>query len=751
MKNTLFSCFFILFLISVLYLPNSFAQDYTQWGLPEGAKARLGKGWMNDMAYSPDGMRLAVATDMGIWLYDAQTGEELDRLTGHTDEVHSVSFSPNGEMLASGGWDDTVHLWDAQTGNHVRTLSGQTNGGGSVSFSPDGETLASGGWDDTVRLWDAQTGRHLHTLSEHTDEVNSVSFSPDGEMLASGSDDRTVRLWDAATGAHLYTLEGHTYSVLSLVFSPDGRTLASGGFREIRLWDAATGRHLRTLTGHTNYVYSVVFSPDGRTLISMNGEAIDLLDVETGKHLLLLVRHGLITDTSFSPDGQTLAGASYHEIPLWDTNTGKYLRTLARHQWINSVAFSPDGLMLASGGWQEIRLWNTNTGERLHTLIGHTHWVDSILFSPDGRTLASASRDHTICLWDPVSGQRKQKLTWHPEASQLDPAINVAFSPDSKTLASGSSDPDAGEGTIRLWEVATGRNIHTLTEVEKDTHAHWRNIVEVTSLAFSPDGRTLVNGDTHLIRFWDVPTGKYLRTFRDPFVTGAIYVALSPDGLTLASASGGSQIYLWDVQTSRHIQTLAGNMTGINNLWFSPDGQTLASGSWAGTVLLWDLAPTSPESEGIAEDVNKDGIVNIIDLTLVASNFGKSGENSADVNGDGVVNIIDLTLVAGAFGNAAGAPALWSRDREIAPTREQVQQWLREAQQMNLTDSAFQRGILILEQLLASLTPKETVLLPNYPNPVQSRDVDTRINSQSLRMSAFPSMLWMEGWFGRWY
>ena len=123
------------------------------------------------------------------------------------------------------------------------------------------------------------------------------------------------------------------------------------------------------------------------------------------------------------------------------------------------------------------------------------------------------------------------------------------------------------------------------------------------------------------------------------------------------------------------------------------------------------LAPQLPE------DVNKDGVVNIIDLTLVASNFGKSGENSADVNGDGVVNIIDLTLVAGAFGTTAGAPSMWNLNMEIAPTRSQMEAWLREARQMNLTDPAFQRGIFILEQLLASLTPKETALLPNYPNP----------------------------------
>ena len=123
------------------------------------------------------------------------------------------------------------------------------------------------------------------------------------------------------------------------------------------------------------------------------------------------------------------------------------------------------------------------------------------------------------------------------------------------------------------------------------------------------------------------------------------------------------------------------------------------------------------ESEKIAADVNDDGIVNIIDLTLVASNFGKTGQNAADVNGDGIVNIVDLTLVAAAFGTTAAAPEIWSRHLEEAPTRADLEAWLRQARQMNLVDPAFQRGLLMLEQLLATLTPKETALLPNYPNP----------------------------------
>ena len=144
-------------------------------------------------------------------------------------------------------------------------------------------------------------------------------------------------------------------------------------------------------------------------------------------------------------------------------------------------------------------------------------------------------------------------------------------------------------------------------------------------------------------------------------------------------------------------------------------------------VLLTDGAggSSTPQVEGaeiiqppqLPEDVNKDGVVNIIDLTLVASNFGKTGQNDADVNGDGVVNIVDLTLVAGAFGNAAASPEVWSRSFDDTLTKAAVEAWLWEARQMHLTDPAFQRGLLMLEQLLASLTPKETALLPNYPNP----------------------------------
>ena len=192
----------MLFILTV-FLPNAFAQDYTQWGLPEGVKARLGKGAITgNVQYSPDGSLLAVSGSIGVWLYDADTHEEIHLLTGHTAWVSCVAFSPDGQMLASGSWDRTIRLWNSHTGQHKATLmrDGMYDVT-SVAFSPDGSMLVSGGggWDTKIRLWDTETGSHIATFIRHKENVTSVVFSPDKE------------------------------NVTSVVFSPDGERLASGG------------------------------------------------------------------------------------------------------------------------------------------------------------------------------------------------------------------------------------------------------------------------------------------------------------------------------------------------------------------------------------------------------------------------------------------------------------------------------------------------------------------------------------------
>ena len=174
---------------------------------------------------------------------------------------------------------------------------------------------------------------------------------------------------------------------------------------------------------------------------------------------------------------------------------------------------------------------------------------------------------------------------------------------------------------------------------------------------------------------------------------------------------------LWDPNTGQQKATITGHTASVNSVAYSPDGRTLASGSENGTVLLWKITPSAPtEPPQPKADVNGDNVVNILDLVLVGSNFGKTGQNDADVNGDGVVNIVDLVLVAGALGNAAAAPAAHPQALAML-TAADVRGWLTQAQGLDLTDATTQKGVLFLEQLLLALTPKETELLPNYPNP----------------------------------
>jgi WD40 repeat protein len=204
-------------------------------------------------------------------------------LRGHKESVLSISFSPDGEKLASGSADNTIIIWDLATGKAEKTLWGHTESVYSVCFSPDGENLLSGSADNTIIIWDLATGKAKRSLRRHTQAVSSVCFSPDGEKVASGSDDNTIIIWDLATGKAEKTLWGHTESVYSVCFSPGGESLVSGSADcTIAIWDLATGKAEKTLWGHEHYVSSVSFSPDGKRLASgSEDKTIKLFEVMT--------------------------------------------------------------------------------------------------------------------------------------------------------------------------------------------------------------------------------------------------------------------------------------------------------------------------------------------------------------------------------------------------------------------------------------------------------------------------------------
>ena len=283
----------IVFLLTIGSLSNSLAQDYTEWHLPEGAIARLGKGSINDLKLSPDGSRLAVATSIGVWLYRMHTSVEIALFNEERTNVRTVAFSPDGKTLASGSRsrNGAIQLWDIDTGAHVSTIGKGIDGVEVLAFSEDGKRLASVGWGRGVlfHVWDVNTGLEVSHFVGPQDSVNgdTLAVSPNHRFVASASRN-TVFIWDSLTGTLKHTIEGmkillglwhshqtvkhllvdvqpsdygmltraftfpkldgHTRMVRALTFSPDGKTIASGDSSgDIRLWNIAAGGNKLTL------------------------------------------------------------------------------------------------------------------------------------------------------------------------------------------------------------------------------------------------------------------------------------------------------------------------------------------------------------------------------------------------------------------------------------------------------------------------------------------------------------------------
>ena len=620
--------------------------DYRTWHLPRGAAVRLGKGVLGEgdraVALSVDGRCLAVASALGVWLYEAATSRALALLPS-ASPVHSVAFSLHG-ALAAGLDNGQVELWEVETGERVGTLRhANWSRVTSVAFSPDGTTLVTGSWDQVIKLWEVESRREVgiwevpradeeageaaddeagveDALEALEDRALSVAFSPDGRRLVSGFQDGTVRLWDVATQTEVATLEGHTGLVLSVSFSPDGGLLASAGGwgdRPVILWDAATQAQVAMLRGHTSEVRSVAFSSDGATLASGSSDrTVRLWDVTTHEEVATLEEHGgPVHSVTFSRDGATLvSGAADGTVLLRDVETGN-AAGLSGHGSLSSMALSPDGATLAAG-YQDgtVRLWDAATRTWLATLEGHTSRVPCVSFSADGSLLASGSWDRTVKLWDMSTRELVGTLEGH-----RDGPTSVAFSPDGTTLASAGGWNDA---TVRLWDVATREPIGILEGHTNDVRSVafsppdgallasaggyedrtvklWdvatRELIgtlegreyEVNAVAFSPGGNILASVSWDGTRLWTVTTREPIANLEG---AGGHSVAFSPDGQSLVSGSWRT-VSLWDLTTRGRTTNLQGHMGQVHSVAFSPDGATLASGASDGTMLLWNLGP----------------------------------------------------------------------------------------------------------------------------------------------------------------
>jgi WD40 repeat protein len=316
---------------------------------------------------------------------------------GHSGAVKSAAWSPDSQLIASGGHNNTLHIWDT-THATLRTIChGHLDPVVAVAWSPDGQKLISGSLDTTIRLWDASTGHSIADYRGHTAAISSLAWSPatsaspdspNTTRIASSSEDGTVQIWDTEHNIAL-TYRGHQGPITTIAWSPDARFIASGGEdKTVQIWDATTGETFYTYRGHIAAIMSVAWSPDSKRIVSSSDQGHPI-----------------------AADGTPLLDEA-SKVHIWDALTGNnpvFCNDDPLHTRTPAVAWSPNGSFVAAGNiFGQIKVYDPTTGETIAAI--HTHLRGhgknqqsgstlSLSWSPNGHRLAASFSGGLIYIW----------------------------------------------------------------------------------------------------------------------------------------------------------------------------------------------------------------------------------------------------------------------------------------------------------------------------------------------------------------
>lgn len=565
-------------------------------------------GGEGGMALSPDGNQLA-RVDEGsknqIKILDLTTGGEARSVKLPNDQIDSVElcFTADGRLLLAGIVEKKLKVWDVTAKQTERDLAPTAQDYSLIKFSRDGRLLAlSEGY--TIKLWDLVAGRELPSLSVPNLGVFTqnggvfLSFSADGKRTATGGFGTPTLLWETETGKQLLPMKGRSNMAYAVAFSADGTQLSAGGRTR---WDLRTGRGLRVTPAPSDKLFGMP-APDGKriAMFAPNNNAITILETTTGRQLQTLTRAatgGGVDRVSFSPDGRLLVarymedqtsqgpkgigGLPSSQVKIWDVTSGHEVQTLTLATAPSEVGFTSDSRALITvsaqlnvGGQGEVVLWDIASGNRLRS------------FATTGTATPAATP--ALPAGMPNLGQmgRPGSMPTMPNMADMSSMItnmlgtmsagtmgrsvtSVAFSPDGRTLATGGVESKSN------FDMAT-----MISNAQKNP----KNKKPQDPQDFLKDLKVETTGQALL---FDVASGREIGAIKG-HGKGVTDVAFSRDGKLLASSGTDNTIKIWDLESKRELRTLTGHTANVESMDFSPDGRLLASAGEDGSTFLWD-------------------------------------------------------------------------------------------------------------------------------------------------------------------